>query len=92
MAQNITHEILPYLCNRWQLSNLVLLGEDSPRNNYVAQAYSQLYQKDVVLKILLADTHELEMLKLYNGNGCVSLLDYDTEKNAFLLELVTPGV
>jgi streptomycin 6-kinase len=71
---------------------LVLLGEDSPRNNYVAQAYSELYQKNVVLKILLANTHELEMLKFYNGNGYVQLLDCDIEKNAFLLELVTPGI
>ena len=92
MTSKTVHETLSSLCNTWQLTNLTLLGQDSPRSNYVARAYSKIYQKNVVLKILLTNTHELEILKLYHGNGYVQLLDYNPEKNAFLLELVTPGI
>jgi streptomycin 6-kinase len=46
----------------------------------------------VVLKILLANTHEPEALRLFNGNGCVRLLDYDSEAKCLLLEYVKPGI
>ncbi len=83
---------LTELCEKWHLTNLQLLGEDSPRNNYVARAYSGIYKEDVVLKILLTDTDELNYLSIYQSNNCVKMLDYDREKKAFLLELVKPGI
>ena len=83
---------LTELCEKWQLTDLHLLGEDSPRNNYVARAYSDMYQEEVVLKILLTDTDELNYLSMHQGNSCVKMLNCDRERKAFLLELVKPGI
>lgn len=81
-----------YLCDKWQLSNLRPLLHDPVTNNYVVLVYSDKYKNDVVLKILLASTNELEALKLFNGNGCVKLLEYDSVEKSFLLEYIKPGI
>ena len=82
---------IAHLSQKWELSNLRPLIEISPTSNYVARAYSAPYKTDVVLKILIHDTKEQQALKLFNGNGCVKLLEYDAEYNGLLLENVTPG-
>lgn len=75
---------------QWQLNNLRPFLSGST-NNYVACAYSQIYKKEVVLKILLVNTHEPEALMLFDGNGCVKMLEYDPALKCFLLEYVNPG-
>jgi len=35
--------------------------------------------------------HEVEALKLFNGNGIARLLDYDLDKGIMILECITPG-
>jgi streptomycin 6-kinase len=75
---------------KWSLNNIRQFLSGST-NNYVAQAYSEIYKKDVVLKILMVNTHEPEALMLFNGNGCVKLLEYDPIIRCFLLEYVKPG-
>lgn len=84
--------LIEKLCNKWQLANIRPLVQTSLTNNYVAVAYSAIYNCDVVLKILIADTHERQALELFNGNGCVKLLDYDDEQKGLLLEYITPGI
>ena len=80
------------LSKKWQLSNIRLLGTVPIFNNYIAIAYSAIYKIDVVLKILIADTHEPEVLKFFDGIGCVKLLDYDDKLKSFLLEHIKPGI
>lgn len=70
--------IIEHLSNKWHLSNLRPFVAMPPINNYAARAYSAHYNTYVVLKILFANTHEREALELFNGNGCVKLLDYDS--------------
>jgi streptomycin 6-kinase len=82
---------IEHLTVAWKLSNLRPLVKMPPVNNYAGMAYSGVYKKDVVLKILLADTMEPETLKLFNGNGSVKLLVYDPKYKGLLLEYVYPG-
>ncbi len=44
-----------------------------------------------MLKVLVVNTHEPEALKLFNGKGCVKLLEYDPILRCLLLEYVKPG-
>lgn len=76
---------------KWQLSNTRTIANVPLFNNYIAIAFSDIYQKDVVLKILIADTNEPEALMAFNGNGSVKLLDYDAELKGLLLEYIKPG-
>ncbi len=82
---------IAYLSKKWELGNIRPLVEMSPTSNYAARAYSAPYKTDVVLKILIHDTKEPQALKLFNGNGCVKLLEYDAEYNGLLLENIMPG-
>jgi len=84
-------DVINYLSLKWKLNNLRPL-ESLFINNYVAIVYSEKYKTDVVLKILLANTHEPEALMLFNGNGCVRLFDYDSEVKGLLLEYIKPGI
>ena len=84
-------DIVNDISSKWQLSNLRTLVPLSLTNNYVAVAYSAIYKTDVVLKVLLANTHEPEALMLLNGDICVKLLDYDPATKCMLLEYITPG-
>lgn len=84
--------IIDSCMKKWQLSDVTPLVPSAGANNYVARAYSELYKADVVLKILLADTNEPEALKLFNGNSCVQLLDYELTIKSLLLEYITPGI
>lgn len=83
-------ELIIYFSKKWELSNLRSL--DLPFNNYIAIAFSANYNIDVVLKILLVDTHEIEALRLFNGHSCVKLLEYDLDKKGMLLEYIQPGI
>jgi streptomycin 6-kinase len=83
-------DIIQILCNTWKLKIKSTITAP-PANNYVGIAYSEKYQCDVILKILTADTHEPEALKVFNGNRCVKLLDYDKEAQGLLLEYIQPG-
>ena len=42
---------IAYLSEKWQLSNLQVFVYPSIFNNYIARAYSDTYQQEVVLKI-----------------------------------------
>lgn len=87
--------IIAACASKWQLSNIKPLVNMPLVNNYAAVAYSAIYKDDVVLKILFADTHEIEALKFFNDGGhncCVKLLDYDKNLNGLLLEYVSPGI
>ena len=90
-TKKLLTDSITVLSQKWELSNLRPLVHNSATNNYVSLAYSSIYSTDVVLKILLANTHEPEALELFNGNGCVKLLDYDPELRGFLLEHISPG-
>ncbi len=90
VKQNIP-DILTSLSARWHLTNIRPLVPVQCNNNYVAVAYSAQYKTDVVVKILIANTREPEALKLFNGNGCVTLLDYDPDTRGLLLEYIKPG-
>lgn len=67
MDANLDH-LIHIFCDKWELSNLRPL-DLLFLNNYIAIAYSAKYNKDVVLKILLVDTHEIDALKAYKGHG-----------------------
>lgn len=84
-------ESINYLSLKWGLSNIRPLVAMSPNSNYVARVYSTRHKTDVVLKIFIKGTKELQALKLFNGNGYVTLLEYDQEYNGLLLENITPG-
>src|SRR3990167_1266991 len=78
------------ISHQWSLKNLRPFLSGST-NNYVVQAYSEIYKNDVVLKILLVNTHEPEALMFFDGNGCVKLMEYDPTLKCLLLEYVKPG-
>jgi len=79
------------LLEKWQLHTLRLFPHLSHTQNYVAIAYSNLYKKDVVLKICSSDFVEQKLLSHFDGKGCVQLLDFDEESRALLLEYIQPG-
>lgn len=87
---NNINSTITYISHQWQLSNLRPLVPST--NNYIALVYSEIYKTDVVLKVLLANTHEPEALMLFDGNGCVRLLDYDPAAKCLLLEYIKPGI
>lgn len=84
--------IIKTLQSRWNLSNLTPVGNMT--FNYVATATSNTNQA-VVLKIgydrkSIAD--EMRALRYFNGNGAISLIEYNEEHNALLLQQAIPGV
>lgn len=76
---------------KWSLGKIRPFVSGST-NNYIAQVYSEIHKKDVILKILMVNTHEPEALMFFDGNGCVELLEYDLELKCFLLDNVKPGI
>ena len=93
MLEESLKNLLYYLSKKWQLSDIRPLVKLPPVNNYVARAHSAQYKADVVLKILIADTHEPEALELFKKNSsCVKLLDYDRDHRGLLLEYIQPGI
>ena len=91
-TKKLLTDSITVLSQKWGLSNFRSLGDPKNLNNYVSLVYSSIYTTDVVLKILLTNTHEAEALALFNGNGCVRLLDYDVETKGLLLEYISPGI
>lgn len=87
--QKIDPMILDKAIKKWNLTNLKPLVQSAAGNNYVAYAFSRHFNQYVVLKVLLTKTQEIEALKLFNGHGCVKLLD--VEQNLLLLEYIKPG-
>lgn len=76
----------------WQLENVRPFERYAPTGNFVAIAYSSIYQKDVVLKILRAKSDEIKALRCFPQTACVPLLAYDLATNSFLLQLIKPGI
>lgn len=76
--------------NRWQIT----LGPPFELSfNYVAPAIDA-NGSSVVLKAGVPNselTSEIQALRLYDGDGAVRLLDFDTEKGALLVERLIPG-
>ena len=59
--------------------------------NYLFKAYSRKYLKDVVVKIILdasSNNEEIQMLRIYNGNHCVKMLDDSREDGILVLEYI----
>lgn len=59
--------------------------------NYLFKAYSRKYSKYVVVKIILdasSNNEEIEMLRIYNGNHCVKMLDDSREDGILVLEYI----
>ncbi|MBU5677067.1 hypothetical protein KQI88_11660 [Alkaliphilus sp. MSJ-5] len=84
-------ELLKSCASKWSLTEINEF--DNLSYNYVARAISGTNQ-EVVLKIGIQSKEflsEVEALKLYAGQGCVRLLDYDKNLGAMLLERLTPG-
>lgn len=74
--------------------NLLELGVPYSRANvsYVLPARQE--SRDVILKIQFPSPeclHEADALELWNGNGAIMLLDYDSELHALILEPCVPG-
>lgn len=59
-------ESIIHLARLWQLSNIRPLV-DVPGRNYVARVYSAVYRADVTLKILIEDSREAQVSRLFNG-------------------------
>jgi len=75
---------------RWQLT---LRPPFDLSFNYVAPAIDAI-GNSVVLKVGVPNaelTSEIQALRLYDSNGAVRLLDFDTEKGALLMEQLIPG-
>ncbi len=85
---------IKYFSDRWQLTNLQILNISDYTGNYVAKAFSTMYDRNVVLKISRSSkalAEEQKALTYFDGNGCVRLLDYDLKQAALLLEWIEPG-
>lgn len=85
------YEFINQLSLKWGLENVKPITIISSDSNCVLRAYSTLYKTNVVLKILVNNTKEPEVLKLFNGNGYVILLDYDPAYRGLLLQDIIPG-
>ena len=94
MNKESIEQAVSYLALEWRLSNIRPLAELRLVNNYLAVAYSAMYGRDVVLKILLwddAQKYEPRALRYFNGQGCVELLAHDEQYHALLLPYIKPG-
>lgn len=82
---------LTYLTKKWQLHGLAPISYPSVFNNYIAHAYSELYQQDIIIKIGQSND-ECKALEYFQGNGMVELLDYDLEHFALLLQYIPSNI
>lgn len=84
--------LIRFFSSRWKLEHLKHFENLS--FNYVAHAYSNLFNAPVVLKIGVPQhdfLNELKALEFYNGNGSVKLLASDGQKYGMLLAHIEPG-
>lgn len=79
------------LVTKWKLEKVKPITAVSSNSNNILRAYSALYKINVILKILVQNTYEPEVLKLFNGKGYIALLDYDPEYRGLLLPDIVPG-
>ena len=85
------------IINKWQLTNEGILSQSQFTHNFVFSAYSERYKKDVVVKLFPLDqsmneyNYEKGALEVFDGHGCVRLIDYDLENRALMLDLIQPG-
>jgi len=89
---------LQKLSQQWQLSNVRYFTHAvAVTSNQVMIVYSDIHQKDAVLKIGPKEIidKELQALQYFQGYGCIKLLAFDQElsdiNSALLLEYVQPG-
>lgn len=83
-------EQLAEAARRWQLTNIELV----PNLSYNFVAFARRLDADVVLKVGVPDpelTSEMTALRLFNGRGCVRLLEADAARGMCLLERLNPG-
>jgi streptomycin 6-kinase len=78
---------IAFLSEKWGLSSLQPLTYSALFNNYIAKAYSSVYQNQVILKISESN-EERYGLQCLQGDGIVKLLDYDDQYYALLLEYI----
>lgn len=78
---------IAYLCDTWQLSNVQPFIYPSVFDNYIARAYSSIYQQEVVIKISESND-ECTALQLLQSDGMVKLIDCDHEYRALLLQYI----
>lgn len=84
--------LIEHFANQWHLKEIHHF--DNLSFNYVAHAYSNLYEQSVVLKIGAPHPsfiNELKALTFYQGTGAAKLLASYARKYAMLLERVSPG-
>lgn len=82
--------IIAILTQQWQLDEL--RPAENLSYHYILLGYQNA--KPIALKIgcdSAAFNNEKQALKIYNGNGCIQLLDSNAEYNALLLERAMPG-
>lgn len=85
---------LPQLLREFETRWKIALGSPFELSfNYVAPAIdatgsSVVFKAGVPTPELIS---EIQALRLYDGDGAVRLLDYDTEKGALLMERLMPG-
>lgn len=84
--------LIEYCATKWHLKEIQHFENLS--FNYVAHAYSNLWNKPVVLKIGAPHPsfiNELRALEFYKGNGAVKLLASNADNYAILMERIIPG-
>lgn len=94
MNKEILNNAVVQLAGIWQLSNIRSLAEQRLVNNYLAVAYSAVYNTDVVLKILLwedAQKYEPKALYYFNGLVCIKPFAYNEQYHALMLPYIRPG-
>lgn len=83
--------LIQYILEKYDLSCPKILKELN--YNILLEANSKKYG-NVIIKILMDENynyHEMEMLKLYNGNYACKLLEEDYINNIYILERIIPG-
>lgn len=81
------NQAIIYLSEKWQLDNVQPFVYEFVFYHYVARAYSNLYQQEVVVKIDDSN-EEAHALQYLQNDGMVKLLDYDEDYCALLLEYI----
>jgi streptomycin 6-kinase len=88
-------DTFPLLLESCQQQWTLTLQQPFPHLSYnYVQPVTTADGKQRILKLFVDKQefqHEIEALKLFNGNGIVPLIDYDIDKGALLLEHLSPG-
>lgn len=79
-----------YCEKRWSMR---ILAPYQLSFNFAAPAILSNGKKVVIKLVVPSDDflHEVEALRLFNGNGIARLIDYDMNKGIIILECLTPG-